>query len=166
MAVSTILVAQQGDASFIKVVGKGSYQNAGLVKSYAERVAHQGIASFTIDLQECAHMDSTFMGVLAGLARQQRERQAPAPRLVHLNSRTTELLTTLGLDRILDIESPPAPGQTPFQPLVQDRPPGKTETARTMLEAHRHLVESHQDNAAKFQDVIQFLESKLGQRPD
>lgn len=166
MVNSTILVAQQGNASFIKVVGKGSYQNAGLVKSYFERVAHQGVASFTIDLQECAHMDSTFMGVLASLARQQRERQAPVPRIVHLNPRTSELLTNLGLDRILDLESTPASSTAPLIPLSQDRPPSKAETAQTMLEAHRNLIASHQENAAKFQDVIQFLESKLGQRPD
>lgn len=166
MAVSSILVAQEGSSSFIKVVGKGSYQNAGLVKTYAERVAHQGVASFVIDLQECPHMDSTFMGVLAGLARQQRERQAPLPRIVHLNPRTTELLTTLGLDRILDLEAPASPAQPSLRPLRSDQPPGKTETAQTMLEAHRHLIDAHQDNAAKFQDVVQFLEAKLGQRPD
>lgn len=166
MAVSSILVAQEGTSSFIKVVGRGSFQNAGLVKTYAERVARQGVVSFVIDLQDCSYMDSTFMGVLAGLARQQRERKAPAPRIVHLNPRTTELLTTLGLDRILDLEAPASPAQPNLQPLIPDQPPSKTETAQTMLEAHRHLIDSHQDNAAKFQDVVQFLEAKLGQRPD
>jgi anti-anti-sigma regulatory factor len=147
-------------------VGKGSFQNAGLLKAYAEQVVDLGVHIFTIDLQECPHMDSTFMGVLAGLARQQRERQSPAPRLAHVNERNVELLTTLGLDRILQLDPSPESPSSPFTPMPPAPPSEKDETARTMLEAHRHLVETNGENASKFQDVIQFLETKLGHRPN
>lgn len=152
----------------IKVVGKGTFQNAGLVKTYADQALGMGIHAFTIDLQECPHMDSTFMGVLAGLARRQKTGQRTPPRLVNVNRHNSELLTTLGLNRILALESAPEapPVEAPLTPLAGTATGEKTETARTMLEAHRHLIEAHGDNAGKFQDVMKFLEAKLGRRPE
>ena len=164
MVSPTILVSQDGPQSVIKVVGKGSFQNAALVKSYAETVSDLGVNVFTIDLQECPHMDSTFMGVLAGLARVQKAAGSDTPRLVNVNPRNVELLVTLGLDRILRLEESPPPALAPLQPLASPNSSQKTEVAATMLEAHRHLIEANRDNESRFQDVIKFLEDKLGRK--
>jgi hypothetical protein len=37
------------------------------------------------------------------------------------------------------------------------------ESARLMLEAHENLIAADPENAAKFQDVLTFLKSRLGQ---
>ncbi|MDX6765520.1 MAG: STAS domain-containing protein [Candidatus Methylacidiphilales bacterium] len=164
MVAPTILVSQEGPVSMIKVVGMGSFQNASLVKSYAQTVADLGVNTFTIDLQECPHMDSTFMGVLAGLARIQKQTGGQLPRVVNVNPRNAELLATLGLDRILHLEPAPAPPTAPLSPLPAPGEPCKQDVATTMLEAHRNLIELNRDNASKFQDVITFLENKLGRK--
>lgn len=165
MVSPTILVSQEGAQSVIKVVGKGSFHNASLVKSYAEKVSDLGVNTFTIDLQECPHMDSTFMGVLAGLARVQKQSGGSSPRLVNVNPRNAELLLTLGLDRILQLEVSPAETPGDLEPLHHPVS-GKTEVAATMLEAHRNLIEANRENESKFQDVIKFLEDKLGRKTD
>lgn len=161
----SIYVACQGDQATVKVVGKGTFQNAAQLKNFAEAAIQDGTQTFLIDLEECPHMDSTFMGVLAGLARKQKERAAPVPKILHLNPRTRELLTNLGLDRILNITSPATTPDPGLQPLTETPPADKETTARTMLEAHRHLVAAHPDNAAKFQDVIKFLEARAAKPP-
>lgn len=148
----------------IKVVGKGSFQNAALVKSYAETVSDLGVNVFTIDLQECPHMDSTFMGVLAGLARVQKAAGSDTPRLVNVNPRNAELLVTLGLDRILRLEEAAPLAEPDLKPLNPPDASEKAEVAATMLEAHRNLIEANRDNESRFQDVIKFLEDKLGRK--
>ncbi len=162
MDTSTILVSLANDHSTVRVIGKGSFKNASSLKQYTESVRESGCRELHIDMRECVHMDSTFMGVLAGIASRQKAANLPPPRISHLSPRNRELLETLGLDHILVLDPDDAPATSGFSPLDTCAEPSKLDTARTMLEAHEHLIQAEPANAAKFQDVIQFLRDKLG----
>ena len=77
-----------------------------------------------------------------------------------------ERLSTLGLDRVLRLEDPAPLPPAELKPLNPAKQTGKIEVAATMLEAHRNLIEANSENASKFQDVIKFLEEKLGRKCD
>jgi len=163
MEESTILVAHESETGFIRVLGKGSFKNAKLIKSFADSSRETGVNRFVIDLQQCKHMDSTFMGVLAGLASQQKKAELEAPKCVNLSPRNRELLETLGLDKIMNLatrsdESTDSDYES-LETLAQEE--DKKDSAKTMLEAHENLIDVDDRNVAKFQDVVKFLRHKL-----
>jgi len=162
MSESTIAVARQANTAFIRVSGKGSFKNAKLLKSFSDTVREEGCDRFVVDLRNCKHMDSTFMGVLAGLAASQKKARLEAPKITNLSPRNRELLETLGLDNVLilterDTENP----DSDYQFLDQTSPEDKRDSAELMLEAHQKLIEADERNASKFQDVVKFLRHKL-----
>jgi anti-sigma B factor antagonist len=160
---SSILVRQEGLTGIARVVGKGSFKNARHLAKYVEKAAQAGTRDFIIDLQDCLHMDSTFMGVLAGLAANRRRENLSPPQVTNTNARNLELLQTLGLDRILSIQSSISHAHLDdFQPIEEAPASCKIETARTMLQAHQNLIDLDAKNATQFQDVMAYLKDKLG----
>jgi anti-sigma B factor antagonist len=158
---SSILVRQEGQKGFARIVGKGSFKNARHLTKYVEKATLSGIRDFVIDLQDCQHMDSTFMGVLAGMAAKRRRENLSTPKVIFTNARNLELLQTLGLDRILIIESAaPADNSADFKALENDAS-SKAEVTQTMYEAHQHLIDLDASHATQFQDVMLYLKDKL-----
>ena len=163
-------VAIQGPLAFIRVLGRGTFKISSSLKEFAVQAIDSGCRRLVLDMAECVGMDSTFMGVLAGLAF--RLRMVPDGRIVmvNLNPRTRGLLATLGLDEAVD---PHLAGSLPedLKPFfhrvgkalsslpVEER--GQAETAQTMLKAHEDLVRLSPENLPKFKDVLTFLREDL-----
>ncbi|HOW97978.1 MAG TPA: STAS domain-containing protein [Kiritimatiellia bacterium] len=164
-----IQVAIQVPLAFIRVVGRGSFKISASLKEFAVHALDAGCRRIVLDMAECVGMDSTFMGVLAGLAF--RLRAVPEGRIVivNLNPRTRGLLATLGLDEAVethmagatpaDLEPLLARGEALTELPAEER--GQAETARTMLEAHENLVRLSPENLPKFKDVLTFLREDL-----
>ena len=104
-------------------------------------------------------MDSTFMGVLAGISLQLSSGKGDAPPLELLNAcaRVVETLENLGVAHLFKIGGSTGPISDKFEPLAKGDPASRVEVARTCLEAHRTLMELNPGNAQKFKDVAQFL---------
>lgn len=164
MEESSILVRQSGEVGIIQIHGRGSFQNASHIKFFTQNAKSLGIHLFAFDLQHCTHMDSTFMGTMAGLAIELKQHNHPPPELYNISSRNLELLQTLGLDRLLVIKKDLVDlSADHFQELKPSgRTPGKEEVSRDMLKAHEALIKVDKQNASKFEDVIHFLREKLG----
>lgn len=159
---SSIQVGCTEEVVWIRVDGKGSFQNSPGMKEFAREMVNRGYRNFVIDLDQCPVMDSTFMGTMAGIALRLREIGQGRLTAVNLNERNTDLLRNLGLDQIFDIQSV----GTKEAQVVADQPlqsgaGSKKEKARTMLEAHEALVEADQANATKFKDVLDYLKQDL-----
>ena len=56
---------ESGPAVWIRVEGKGTFQNSPGLKDFSRRMIETGKRAFVVDLQRCPAMDSTFMGTLA-----------------------------------------------------------------------------------------------------
>jgi anti-anti-sigma factor len=158
---SSIQVGFDSQTVWVRVAGRGSFQNSTPLKEFAKEMLARGYRHFTVDLQECPVMDSTFMGTLAGIALKLQTGDGIV-RVIRLNERNHSLLANLGLDQLLQIES--ADGQTaatgPAGDAVQNLTLGaedKATQARTMLEAHEAVVDANPLNEAKFKDVLEFL---------
>lgn len=161
---SSIQVGVNGAAVWVKVEGRGSFLNSGNLKEFAQEMLKRGYREFIIDLQNCAMMDSTFMGTMAGVALRLKELGQGHLHVVHCGQRSQELLSGLGLDQIFDIH---ANGNEPpvvcsdlktDRDLVQEH---KAEQARTMLEAHEALCQAAPENFLRFKDVLDYLKQDL-----
>ena len=166
---STILVGRIGPVLWMRVDGKGTFQNSIEVKRCFQSVIATGTKDFVVDLERCPMMDSTFLGTLTGAALNLRESGGGGLSILNANERNQHLLTSLGLDHILDLD---IDGTTwaDERKLVckelsqcegQTAPVCKEEQALQVLEAHQALTEANEANACKFRDVIQFLEEEL-----
>lgn len=159
----SIWVSQHLDSAFIQVKGKGTFHNAHYAKQFAESVIKKGVHSFVFDLQSCTYIDSTFMGMMAGVAYSIKPFHGTAT-IVNPSEKNLELLQNLGLDQVITIKTEPTQLTiNHFSPTEKEsQPQDKTEVAKTMLESHETLVKVDERNAPKFQDVLTFLRDKLG----
>lgn len=163
-----ILVAVQSHDALVRVLGRATFKISAALKQFGQSAIEGGCRRFLLDMEDCAGMDSTMMGVLAGLASRVR-REGGEMVMIHLNARTRGLVATLGLDHIVAaFES----GQTPdaYQALadaarrmrtLEPVQENKQQTARTMLEAHEQLVQLDPSNQPRFKDVLTYLREDL-----
>ena len=156
-------VAIAGTTAFVRVIGRGSFRVAAPLKQFvAEVCSRQAISTVVLDLQECIGMDSTFMGVMAGLSGRLKKTDQTLE-LINLSDKNTNLLATLGVDQVLAFYSNDhghtIPGQK-AQSLPTDQT-SKKEMAETALCAHEKLVQISEENRPKFKRVIEFLKEDL-----
>jgi anti-sigma B factor antagonist len=155
-----VMVGEQ--LACIRIIGRANFASSVDFKALVDELRQKGCDCFVLDLSECVLMDSTFLGVLAGLGlklttgngepiRHGVELFNPCPRI-------TDLLETLGVLHLFKITqsaiNPTAATQT-----LEHTPtnPSKAEVTRTCLEAHQTLMDISPANAARFKDVAQFL---------
>ena len=190
---SKILVARSANLGFVKVVGRGSFQNSGCLKAFYQQLLKDGVNRFVVDLGPCSYLDSTFLGILLGLGLKLKDAGNGLLHVLNASPRNMELLKNLGLDRLIHIEGgngssgsePTFTGPVPVngggnggsgssridlkgvaESHLEEMPcpvPSRAEAAPTILEAHENLMEFDPRNVPKFKDVVEFLREDLGQ---
>jgi anti-sigma B factor antagonist len=171
---SKILVARSADLGFIKVVGRGSFQNSSCLKAFYLQLLKDGVRRFVVDLDACSYLDSTFLGILLGLGLKLRESGAGLLHILNANPRNLELLRNLGLDRLISIDgiggnSSAGGNGSGVKSVKEDQlkeiecpVPSRSEAGPTILEAHENLMNFDPRNVPKFKDVVEFLREDLG----
>lgn len=162
---SKILVARSADLGFVKVIGRGSFQNSGCLKAFYQQILKEGVQRFIVDLEACTYLDSTFLGILLGLGLKLKEVGKGNLHILNASPRNLELLQNLGLDRLIQIDSSRAKLNGVTEKNLEEvvcPMPTREEAAPTILEAHEALMEFDSRNVPKFKDVVEFLREDLG----
>jgi anti-sigma B factor antagonist len=158
---------------YIRVVGRGTFQNSQPLRKFALEKIEQGQEEFVADLGQCQGMDSTFLGVLAGIGLRLRQNgHAATVHIVHISPRNLELLQTLGLDRLFSTSSETSPplmapeyhqlADTDLTHLAHTL--DKDETTDLMIEAHDNLIQADERNAPRFRELARFLREVVERR--
>jgi anti-anti-sigma factor len=164
-----VLVGQVGEFFWMRVEGKGSFQNSLQVKRCFQTMMSRGKRHFVVDLERCPIMDSTFLGTLTGAALHLRETGSGGEvAIVNANARNQQLLASLGLDHILDVDRDGSlhanerrEVNSELACMENGQACGKSEQAAHVLEAHEVLSSVSEQNAGRFRDVIEFLEKEV-----
>ncbi len=159
--VSSILVGSANGTVWVKLEGRGTFENCQCLKEFARRMIQRGHRDFVLDLEKCELMDSTFMGTLAALAFNLREMREGGLRVVRANRRNFSLLESLGLDHLFKVEPEPAVPVPQSLRASEVAESGEELTKADILVAHEALVEADPRNAVRFQDVIDYLRQEL-----
>jgi anti-sigma B factor antagonist len=146
---------------WVKVEGKGSFQNSPGLKDFAAEMIHRGSRRFVVDLGGCPVMDSTFMGTLAGIALRLRELGQGGLAVVRLNDRNRELVQNLGLNQLFTVEAPVGDAGPHLGDALDQGTVDRKAQATTMIEAHEALVQADAANVTKFKDVLEYLRQDL-----
>lgn len=162
-----VLVTVVGDTAFVKIEGKGTYSVAPELKKFCFDQISRGVCNIILDMNECGTMDSTFMGVMAGVAMRLRDLSEHSFLVINLTQKTKELLEVLGLTNLLDCylteevseELAKVDDFDEGEELSFDK--DKATTAKVMLKAHQDLVRADENNQSKFKNVINYLSSEV-----
>lgn len=157
---------------WVRVEGKGSFQNSQELRDFATQVIDGGARRVVVDLENCPVMDSTFMGTLVGITNELAEAGGEGAGLdvINANERNVQLVQSLGLDHLftLDTEGSSWPAvreavsaQAAACEQLEHVTLDKRSCAELMLDAHETLSEADEGNVHRFRDVIEYLKKDL-----
>jgi anti-sigma B factor antagonist len=160
------LVDAYSDPVVVRIEGRASFQNSACLREFVDAMLTQGKRRFAVDFLHCTSMDSTFLGVVAGIAIELRKQNPPGSMvLARVGQRNLELIRNLGLHRLLTVDA--GDFQMSFDKCdtaLACRDQSELENARLVLEAHENLVTVDESNRSKFQDVLAFLKNRVAPR--
>jgi len=153
----------------IKIIGRANFTSSIDFKKLISDLEQKGYHYFVLELSECALMDSTFLGVLAGfglnMSHQAKDECDAGIELLNPNPRVTDLLENLGVLHLFKLKNGEA--LAPEGVEVREHEscnPDKDELKRACREAHEILSRINPENAAKFKEVTQFLAETIKSR--
>ena len=166
---SALRVAICGSTALVCVRGRGSFKMGPALKQFGAAAIEQGCQDLMLDMDGCLSMDSTFMGVLAGLALKLKSEDRGGVVVMNLSAKTLDLLQTLGLDRLLEVYEAGAVPEGLRKHLdcivntaaLDVSEVEKRVSLETMLAAHEDLVRASPGNLPKFQNVLDYLGEDL-----
>lgn len=150
----------------IKIEGRANCNASVEFKTLIRTLRDRGHHHFVLDLEKCLLMDSTFLGVLAGLG---QGLDSPAHdtlqvriELCNVSERIGDLLENLGVAHLFKIcKMPPVSNQTANQTALLSGECSRLDLSRASLQAHQTLMDLNPANVPKFKDVALFLAEDL-----
>ncbi len=148
----------------LRITGRANFGCGPDFKHLTTGLLEKGYRRFVIEMSECVLMDSTFLGLLCGLALKVRNGDSgeAGVELLNPSPRVADILESLGVTdvvKLVNTASPPEPGAEETAHCCA--PHSREEVTQTSLEAHETLMALSPENAAKFKDVAQFLAEDL-----
>jgi anti-sigma B factor antagonist len=156
--IDSLEVATQGEDAYVRVGGRGSFKGGPALKQFGTTALDRGCRRIIVDMARCTGMDSTFMGVLAGLALTARKKNG-ALVLRAVTEKNGALLRTLGLIQLVTMEAADETAAPAGDVLALAA--DKRTLTETMLNAHETLVAVAPGNLPKFKDVLTYLKEDL-----
>lgn len=156
---STFFAYKTADAVVIRIKGYANYLNASVLSNFLERMEASHHNRYCILFEECDGLDSTCLGILAGLLLRLKRRDGLCL-FCGLKPRPLECVQMVGLDKLACITEETPFSVLPGQGIKMDIPDkSKTQiTPELVLEAHKFLLELNAHNKMRFQDIISLLE--------
>lgn len=126
----------------LRVVGRGTSHDCPALRQFAERCLAGGASSVRIDLAECSHLDSTFVGTLLFLAKHPALAQGAGVQLVAPSPESRRVLQQMAVLRLFqELEAAPTPPQLTWQEISCDAcGTDSWQFKQNVVEAHEQLA--------------------------
>lgn len=166
---SPILTGQLESLVWVRPQGRGTFLESPLVENFVAASVDAGHSDFVIDLEACPGMDSTFMGMLAGLGINFRKKRTGKLTILGTSEKTKASLIELGLHHLTKIE----PADGPWSGRLEEFRAGllpitavdDTDKESHVLECHENLCVADDSNLDRFKTVLDMLGSEMVSRP-
>lgn len=162
MSGDTVEVAIRDQEAFIRVHGRATFKIGPSLKQFGVMAMERGCRRFIVEMENCVGMDSTFMGILAGLATTLKKSEGDVV-LRNLSEKNLFLVNMLGLTHLVAIDNSaktviamPTSGH-----ILTQSSGDKKQMTEIMIDAHETLIEAAPDNIIKFKDVLAYLKEDL-----
>lgn len=145
----------------VHICGRANFLNCSPLRTFFRKMVEKGNHEFTLDFAHCEGMDSTFLGILAGVAIDtQRTEPKGEVTLTGLGERNLELVKNLGLQRIVNIVENGIGEVSGSAESLCTELQTEEEKKEMLIGAHEDLVKIDDSNLAKFQDLLTFLKNE------
>lgn len=160
-------VATGGNAILVLIRGRATYTTCRAFGEFLEAAPATGRRTLIIDLKECASLDSTVLGLIAGAAADFRKIGGEIY-IQNAVGRIREVIENLGLPELLTLmpEDETVPAADALLSAKMEERAAAPAVNRTILRAHETLMEANPENIARFKDVVAFMREDLGQNLD
>jgi anti-sigma B factor antagonist len=157
------IVCADSDPVLVKINGKANYLNCSPINDFFDHVVQSNRFNFAIDFEHCLGMDSTFLGVLAGVATKALQQNPQGSILLaNLSQQNKQLIRGLGLHHLptvkmedsVDVGDAIEGEHKKIHGLDVNE---KEASPEMILEAHERLMKLNRANERRFQDVVRFL---------
>lgn len=156
-------VATGGNAILVLIRGRATYTTCRAFGEFLEAAPGSGRRTLIIDFKECASVDSTVLGLIAGAATDFRKIDGEVY-AQQASGRIRDVIINLGLSELLTLLP-----ETEILPVAKALLSAEMETQAaapanngTILQAHETLMEANPENIARFKDVVAFMREDLG----
>lgn len=162
MANGSITVKKIADAWYIKASGNASFEYAPALRELNQKLQDDSFSALCFDMDGCAWMDSTFMGMVALVSLAAR-RKGIATEMYNASDKVKSLLNTLGLTKLLTYKDGPfvIDMQDAAQSNGSVQTPTPVENAYNVLEAHKTLMDVDESNVARFTPVVDLVQKDI-----
>ncbi len=145
---------------YCRIVGYGNMNNCAPFQESSQQLQEQGYREFILDFSRCEGLDSTFLGILLGMAVGLDDEPAKVV-VVNAGDSIRKILTEVGIDRLIEIcrEKVTLP-DIPMRRL-QAMETGREARVTMILQAHENLCRIHPDNQARFGRFVKTLRQEL-----
>lgn len=161
MQTNKVYIAFRGNAVFVRIIGRGSFQNSHPIKKILTAKLESGCSKILIDLAECSGMDSTFMGMVTGMSLKMKNADKEMVYLSNVSSHNIRLLETLGLNKFLNIIDQQEADNSIAWELLPLESTDKLSITKHMLEAHEQLIDTGTLASEQFKSVHKMLKEDL-----
>ena len=168
---ATISVCATPESACLRITGRATFQCSPDFRKAITDLAQAGRRAFSLDLEKCLSMDSTFLGVMIGLRNGRLIPNTPVTfGFIKPPQRILDVLSSLGVASLFHTEPGDGWSQGTFAPLSP--PPeakpqaNKVEMSRMCLEAHETLMAANPANVPKFKDVTNLMKEELKKLED
>ncbi len=156
------IVCVDSNPVVVRINGKANYLNCSPVNDFFEMMVSSGHREFLVDFTECQGMDSTFLGVLAGVAcKTMQHNPQGSVILANLSAGNKQLIRGLGLHHLPTVvirdDVPMDFSQCEQKVTIKGLEAGTEASPEMILEAHERLMKLNRANERRFQDVVKFL---------
>lgn len=157
-----IEVARLGHVVYVRVTGLATMHNCGSLSGLCHNMLDGACQEVVFDLAQCTGMDSTFMGVMAGLA--QCRPEGPCPVVVaNADDHLRKLMDGLGLSYIVDVRDDPVQAPRVETQELHDDWANEHDKIEFIKEAHEHLVAIDKRNHERFGPLLDAFTKQFGQ---
>ena len=159
-------VALQNGTYFIKLSGYLSFNYSAALSDLVTTITQgKDTRGVMVDLREAKMIDSTHLGLVARLAIETQKQIGQQITIISSVRDVTQSLKNTGLQHLALLLDAPS-GDMPAPETIKALPESKRNVAEIILEAHKTLLEINDDNKAIYQDIVEMLETSMGEKPD
>jgi len=161
---TSIYVGCLDNTAWVRIVGVATKDTIIGIRQYFSDNFSNGLRNFVIDLEECRLIDSTFIGVLTGLAGNIVDDESDGEvKLIHANERNEKSICKLGLDNLLTLDKNGEFEERIEQCLnpLESAEMETSQKAEVILKAHEDICSVNEKNAEEFQDVVSLLRDNI-----
>ena len=136
-----VFVARRQNVLLLRVIGRGIAHGCPALRLHAEQALTSGVERVRIELAECTHLDSTFIGTLLFLSKHPALRAAGSLELVSPSAECRELLKRMCVARLFAIDESAGDFECEWRELSSEFDPNDPHYFKqNVVEAHEALA--------------------------